>query len=234
MFRTLLATFALCLSLQLCAAQSATPAGTAQSSSDTAAMADPTVTKPTTLLAPALDGLATSVRDTHLEHWSRGVRDETDSNLRSIERDLQTTLPPLLQTADAAPASIAASFTVLRNLDALVAVLLRVTLTARGTAPQSEAEALKNSLGILEGARRSLGDQIEQLATAQEKQIADLQTTLRTQAASLAAAKPAEVAPKLPAPVPPAKPKRPRKAVAKPKPAPAQGPQQPATPPAKP
>lgn len=193
MFHTSIAIFALCLALQPCAAQSATP-NSAQASSGITAPESP-VNKPTTLLAPALETLSKSIGDTHLDRWSRGVRDETDGNLRSIEHDLQSTLPPLLQTADATPASVAASLPVLRNLDALVAVLLRVTITARGTAPQNEAEALNNSLKIVEGARRSLGDQLEQLAAAQEKQIADLQNTIRNQAASMAAAKPADPPP---------------------------------------
>ena len=225
MFRPLAATLVLCLTLPLGRAQSDNPDsnGTTQASINTSAP-DVSASKPTALLAPALDQLGKSVMNTHVERWSRSVRDETDANLRSIERDLQNTLPPLLQTADAAPTSIAASFPVVRNLDALIAVVVRVTVAARGTAPANEAEALNKALQVLEGARHSLADQIQQLATAQEKQLADLQSTVKTQAASLAAAQASAPPAPLP-PTPPAKTKRPHKA-AKPKPPTPLAPQQ--------
>ncbi len=183
MFRAAIATFVFCFVLPVCGAQSSDSIAKPQNQPEAAS-----VTKPTELVAPAVDQLSKAVSQTHLERWNRSVRDDTDSNLRSIERDLQNTLPPLLQTADAAPSSIAASLPVLRNLNALVAVLVRVANIARGTAPANEAQSLNNSLDVLEGARRSLDDQLQQLATAQEKQIADLQSKVKNQEASLAAA----------------------------------------------
>ncbi len=192
----------LATALSNCGAQSTNPASDVQPAPATAQ-----VTKPTELVAPAVDQLSKAVSQTHLERWNRSVRDDTDTNLRSIERDLRNTLPPLLQTADATPNSVAASMPVLRNLNALVAVLVRVANTARGTAPASEAQSLRNSLDVLEGARRSLDDQLQQLATAQEKQIADLQGQVKSQAANLAAAQNAAPA----APATSAKAKRSRK-----------------------
>lgn len=201
--RLLVATIAITAVLSACPVFLGQAPSDAQNSSVPVQTA-PTVTKPTELLAPAIDQLGRTVSQTHLERWKGSVRDETDGNLRSIERDLQETLPPLLQTADAAPSSVAAALPVLRNLDALVAVALRVTITARGTAPQGEAQALNEALNVLEGGRRSLDDQVEQLAAAQEKQLSTLQQTVKSQAASLAAAQ-------TPAAAPPVKIKRSRK-----------------------
>ena len=190
MFRNLLAIAILASALPIHRAQAASAGITAQSSPDTAISAA-AVNKPTDLLAPAIDQLSHTVSQTHLERWKGSVREETDGNLRSIERDLRETLPPLLQTADTVPGSVAFSLPVLRNLDALIAVMLRVTTTGRSTAPQNEVQALNNALQVLEGARRSLETQVQQLATAEEQQIADLQSKVKSQAASLAAAQPA-------------------------------------------
>ena len=118
------------------------------------------------------------------------MRDEVDANLASMQKDLQTTLPALLSVADAAPNSPAASLPVLLNMDALYAVLLRVTIASRSGAPREENTALEQSAVLLDSARRDLGAAIVAGSKAQEKQIATLQATVQQQAAALAAATP--------------------------------------------
>lgn len=172
--------------------------------------AAPTLEKPSALIAPAVDHLSEVVSQVQLERWKGNVRDETDSNLRSIERDLKETLPPLVTAADAQPASVASSLPLLRNLDALCAVLIRVSVTARANAPAPQADAIAGSLTALQNARNTLGTQVQDLATTQEKQIASLKTNL----ASLTAKVNSTPAP-APPPPPPAKPHRAKK-VAKP------------------
>ena len=159
-------------------------AAPAQTASPASATQDDTSVpqKPSGLIAPAVDHLSQVVSQVQLEHWKSASRDETDANLRSIERNLSNTLPQLVTTADAQPASVAASLPLLRNLDALCAVMIRVSVTARANAnaPLPQAESLAGALTALQSARNTLADQVQTLAAAQEKQISSLNSTVAT------------------------------------------------------
>lgn len=124
------------------------------------------------ILAPVISQLRNSLDNVRLEKWKAPgpVREDASSNIGSIRRDLDATLPALMTTADAAPGSVAKVFPVYRNVDALYDVLLRVAETADLAAPNKEADGLQNALSALEDARRSLGDAIENAAAGQEQQ----------------------------------------------------------------
>ena len=180
----------------------------------------PETQKPSSLIAPAVDHLSQVVSQIQLERWKGSSRDETDANLRSIERNVSSTLPTLVTTADAQPGSIAASLPLLRNLDALCAVMIRVSVTARGNAPGPQAESLNGALTALQSARNTLADQVQTLAAAQEKQIASLNSTVASLPAKASSPAP-------PPPTPPAtKPRPKRKPAPKPAAQPAKPPQQ--------
>ena len=98
------------------------------------------------------------------------------NNLGSIHRDLETTLPGLLATADGG--SVAALVPVSQNLGALYDVLLRVTVVAESSAPSEQTAALEQALTSLEGARRSFTERLQSTAEAQERRVAELQTAL--------------------------------------------------------
>ena len=70
------------------------------------------------------------------------MRSEADTNVASIRRDVETTLPPLLAAADAAPDSAAKALAAYRNVEALYDVLLRVTTAGRMAAPGDQSSAL--------------------------------------------------------------------------------------------
>lgn len=158
---------------------------------------------PSALVQPALDKLAQAGSGVDLNRWKggNGLRGEADGNLASIQKDLQSTLPPLLAASDKAPSSASASLPVLLNLDALYNVVLRVDLLAKGNAPRDQAEALDGALAALDGARRDLGDRITASAAASEKQVAQLQATIQQQTAQLAAAQQPAAPPPPSAPV---------------------------------
>lgn len=128
------------------------------------------------ILSPALTQLRQSLSGLRLDKWKAPgpVREETNGNIGSITRDLDGTLPPLLATADAAPASVAHSMPVFRNVDALYDVLLRVVETADLSAPENDTNTLHQALASLDDARRTLGDTIQSSAVAQESQLAEI------------------------------------------------------------
>ena len=187
---------------------------------------------PSDILRRSLDEVQQTVSNLKLDKWKRGnVRDEAGTNVEAIQRDLQSTLPPLLKDADAAPASLSKVLPASRNVDALYDVLLHVVEAARVVAPGDQVGQLQTTLSDLEKARVRLGNQLQQTAAMQEKQIVDLRTTVQTQAASLKAAATPPPAPKCPAPPASAKKKK-SPAATKTTTKPAAG--TPANPPAKP
>jgi hypothetical protein len=163
---------------------------------------------------PALGTLRQTVDGLSFERWklSKVLREATVANVGSIRRDLDSTLPGLLATADAAPNSVAGTLPVSRNLGALYDVLLRVTVIADSSAPPEQAAALAQSMTSLEGARRALDERLQSGAVVQEQRVVDLQKTL--------AARPATVTPVAAEPVP-CKPAVRAKRKTAPKPAPA-------------
>ena len=154
------------------------------------------------ILQPALDSIQQTLTTLHPEKWKlpSPISQETQANLNSIRGDLQTTLPPLVATADQHPGAIAEALPVFRNISALYDVLLRVTQVAILTAPPPQGTALQQLLIGLEVSKRQLGDALQASASNQNQQIVDLQTQLRTAQAIPAPASPA--CPPQPAPAP--------------------------------
>lgn len=136
-------------------------------------------------LQPALDAVRQSLLNLRLDRWKgpRNLRDETDTNVTSIRRDLDNTLPPLVAAADAAPSAVSPAIPVLQNISALYDVLLRVSEAARIAAPQPQIDSLQQAMSALESARRTLGDRLQTTAQAQEHQITDLKASLRAASA---------------------------------------------------
>jgi hypothetical protein len=144
-----------------------------------------------------------------LEKWKKGdIRDGAGTNIAAIQRDIQDKLPPLLQDADAAPGAISKVLPLYRNIDALYDVVLRVLEASRVSAPADQIVQLQQALTTLGDARRSLDGHLQESATALEKQVSDLRSTLKAQAAARNTAPPPPVMPKCPAPTPARKPRK--------------------------
>jgi hypothetical protein len=186
--------------------------------STTASAAPGAATLPSTTLQPSLDVLKTAVADVRVERWkgSAALRTETETNLASIQRDLNSTLPPLLAAADSAPDSAAKVLPAYRNIEALYDVLLRVTSAGKVAAPGDQSSSLDQALTSLEDGRRALGDRLQTDSAAEEKKVSDLQAALK--AIPPPAPPPAPPTPAA-CPTPPAKKKA--KPAAKPTPPPA-------------
>src|SRR3984885_15602860 len=135
-----------------------------------------------TNLRPALANVQTAITNLNVAHWKapNDIRATTQQDVNSMQRDLNTTLPPLLAQADAAaasngPAALAPAFAVFRNLDALYDVLLRVTETAGLAGSSSDASSLEEARAGLEDGRAKLGTWLLQAIGAQDAQVVRLQ-----------------------------------------------------------
>ena len=146
----------------------------------------PAVVAPSSILQPALSGVQSTTANLNISKWKApgSVRQAAQRDVDSIQNDLGRTLPNLLASADAAPASIPPSFAVYRNVDALYDVLLRVSETADLAAPENEASSVADALQRLEAARTQLGDTILGVSQRQEAQIVALVAEVRSAKAS--------------------------------------------------
>jgi hypothetical protein len=155
------------------------------------------------LLRPALDQVQQAVGSLNVQKWKKGnVRDEAGDHISSILRDLHTTLPPLLDTADASPGTISKVLPVSRNIAALYDVLLSVVEAARISGTAEELTPLMQALTSLGNARAALDDRLQASAAALEKQEIDLRTTLQAREAVKCAVTPPPATPVCPAPAP--------------------------------
>jgi hypothetical protein len=178
----------------------------AQTSATDAAVPAPAASA---VMRPAMGSLHQALGILRPEKWKAAgaITAESASDISSIERDLDTTLPPLLAAADAAPGSAAALLPAYRNVEALYDVLVRVTQTAVLAAPTPQSAALQQATAALQQSRRDFGDLLNAAAQAQDRQLHEAQA--RVHALQAAAQAPAPVC------TPPVKKARPH---AKPKP----------------
>ena len=153
------------------------------------------VAAPSAQVQPALDGVTASFRNLRLDKWKGGtVLEESAGNVKSVLDDVSATLPPLLAVADAAPARVSAVLPVLRNLDALYDVALRVEEAARVAGTREQVADLEGALTGLQAARRGLGDRVQAAALAGEARVVELQGKVAVVGAPVAPCPP--VAPK--------------------------------------
>lgn len=143
------------------------------------------VQPPSSIMQPALDNLQQAIDRLEPQKWKGpgAMRDDAVANINSIRRDLGTTLPSLLNAADAEPNSITKVLPAYRNVEALYDVLLRVDQASRYTAPNDQVAALESAMSRLEASRRALAEQMQMSATTREKQVVDLQAAVKAAAA---------------------------------------------------
>ena len=130
-----------------------------------------------------------------IEKWKTdsNTKRGTQSDVESIERNLQMALPEIISQLRASPENISATFKLYRNLDALYDVFGPVVESAGAFGSKDEFQAVQNDLSAIERSRRELAERMETLATSKEGEL----TQLRTQVHDLqAAAAPPPVAPK--------------------------------------
>ncbi|MGA9528779.1 MAG: hypothetical protein WBS24_11740 [Terriglobales bacterium] len=125
---------------------------------------------------------------TRVEHWKTdgSTKRQTQGNVDSIQRNLQSALPEIITQVGNSPEDLAASFKLYRNLDALYDVFGSVVESAGAFGSKDEFQSLSNDMGGLESARRAMGERMQKLAGAKEEELAQL----RTQVKNLTAAPP--------------------------------------------
>jgi len=164
-----------------------------------------------------------------IEKWKTdsGTKRQTQSNVESIQRNLQTALPGILNDLKNSPENVALTFKVYRNLDALYDVVSSVVESAGAFGNKEEFQSLSKDLGALEDSRRAFADRMDKLATAKETELGQLRVALQN---ARAEAPPKKTVVDDTAP-PPKKPATRKKPAPKPNPANSQSTQPAAAPP---
>src|SRR5713101_8984077 len=116
-----------------------------------------------------------------IERWKAdsGSKRQTEANVESLQRNLQTALPGIIGELRNSPENLASTFKLYRNLDALYDVLGSVVESAGAFGPKDDFQALSNDLNAFESSRRALGERLENLTSAKENEIARLRTDLK-------------------------------------------------------
>jgi hypothetical protein len=150
-----------------------------------------------------------------IDKWKvdSGSKRQTQGNVESVQRNLQSALPEMITALRASPENLAATFKLYRNLDALYNVFGSVTESTGAFGSKDEFQSLENDLGEVEKARRAFADRMETLAGAKETELTRLRAALQTAQANIKAEPPKKVVvddaapPKKPAPKKKAAPK---------------------------
>jgi hypothetical protein len=130
--------------------------------------------------------LQSDLDKTRIEKWKTDgtTKRQTQANVDSIRRNLESAMPEILTQVSNAPEDMAASFKLYRNLDALYDVFGSVVESAGAFGPKDEFQSLTNDMNGLESARRSLGERVQKLASAKEDELGRLRAQVKTLSAA--------------------------------------------------
>jgi len=123
-----------------------------------------------------------------IDKWKAdgGTKRDTQSNADSVQRNLHSALPEIIGQLRSSPEDLEITFKLYRNLSALYDVFSSVVESAGAFGSKDDFQALENDLTSLDQSRRSLGDRMDDLATAKDSEIKHLRTSLQAAQASLA------------------------------------------------
>ncbi len=116
-----------------------------------------------------------------IDKWKTdsGSKRQTQGNVESIQRNLQTALPEMIAELKASPESLTSTFKLYRNLDALYDVFGSVTESTGAFGSKDEFQSLENDLSAFEKARVAFAERMESLAGAKEAEVTRLRAALQ-------------------------------------------------------
>lgn len=123
---------------------------------------------------------------TRIEKWKTDAssKQQTLSNVQSIQRNLQSALPEIIAQLNSAPEDTGVSFKLYRNLDALYDVFSSVVESAGAFGSKDEFKSLGNDMTALETARRTFGERVQKLAAGKEEELIRLRAQVKTLSAA--------------------------------------------------
>jgi len=121
------------------------------------------------------------------------VKDQNRDNINSIEKNLGYALPALMQQVQSNPTSVGAAIKLYRNINVVYDVLASVTESTGAFGAKEDYQALASDVSDFDNIRRNIGDEVEQLASAQDAAYSRLVHEERVREAAAQAAPPKKV-----------------------------------------
>ena len=155
-----------------------------------------------TSILPDLDKLqaaasqtAIAIEHLRIEKWKADgeSKRQAQSNADSVQRNLTSALPGMIEGTRSAPQNLSADFNLYRNLNALYDVLVSLTESAGAFGPKADYEGLAQQLQVIESVRRDLGDALERLTSSMQNELEQLRAQIRTQQQATATPPPRKV-----------------------------------------
>jgi hypothetical protein len=130
-----------------------------------------------------------------IEKWKAdgASKQQAQANADSLQRNLTSALPGLIDGFRAAPQDLNAGFKLYRNLNALYDVLASFTEAAGAFGPKNEYEALAQQVMVIDSVRRGLADNLEALASSTQAELNRLRARVQTLQQAAPAAPPKKV-----------------------------------------
>jgi hypothetical protein len=177
----------------LCLAQVAAPGSVPQQPSQRPAQMTPVPYGVSQALGQLNQTAQQTVNDlgkVRVEKWKTDDRtkDQSRSNVESLQRNLTAALPTLVQQVEANPSSLAPLVKLYRNLNAVYDVMAAVTESTGAFGSKDDFALLSSDAGNLDTVRRSIAEQLEQLAANQDAQMSRMMAQARAQQQAAAAA----------------------------------------------
>jgi hypothetical protein len=158
----------------------------------------------TTSILPDLDRLqaaasqaAIQIAHMRIEKWKVDSESKRQAhrNADSVQRNLTSALPQLIEAVRLAPLDLNAEFKLYRNLNALCDLMGSLTESAGAFGPKSDYAALTEQFQVIALVQRALGDALEGLTASTQSELIQLRNQVRAQqqAAAAAAAPPKKV-----------------------------------------
>ena len=130
-----------------------------------------------------------------IEKWKAdaGSKQQAQANADSLQRNLTSALPGLVDGFRAAPQDLSAGFKLYRNLNALYDVLASFTEAAGAFGPRTDYEALAQQLNVIDSVRHDLADNLEGLTASTQSELNALRAQVRSLQQPAAAEAPKKV-----------------------------------------
>src|SRR5271165_1903163 len=175
---------------QLPETQPASSAGSGEKPASDASTAKTSIVTDLDRLQTVASQAALDIGQLRIEKWkaNSNAKSAARADADSVQRNLTSALPGLIDAVRSAPEDVNAEFKLYRSLNALNDVFGPLTEATRVFGQKSEYDALSQQLQVISSVCRKLGEGLEQLTAAKERELSQMRIQIKDQQEKLATA----------------------------------------------
>jgi hypothetical protein len=172
------------------AAQTTNPTPAPDAAPPAATVSGSSVSPDLEKLQGAASQTSTILQRMRIEKWKadNSSKQQSQNNADSIQRNITSALPGMIDAVRSAPQDLNAQFRLYRNVNVLYDVMSSLTESAGAFGSRNEFDSLAQQLEVLDSVRHDLGDSVERLALSTQNEMSQLRTQLRAAQQRAAAA----------------------------------------------